>query len=132
MKTIPQVVALLFAATTLTAQNVQTSGPDGRLDLSIIPGGETGIAYTISYDGHTMLEASPLGLKTNAADFSQQLRLQDCKTRQIDTVYRQTRIKTSRVRYQANELTCTLSNAEGEQLLITFRVSNNDVVFRYT
>ena len=79
-----------------------------------------------------MLEASPLGLKTNAADFSQQLRLQDCKTRQIDTVYRQTRIKTSRVHYQANELTCTLSNAEGEQLLVTFRVSNNDVAFRYT
>lgn len=79
-----------------------------------------------------MLEASPLGLKTDAADFSRQLRLQDCKTRQIDTVYRQTRIKTSRVRYQANELTCTLSNAEGEQLLVTFRVSNNDVAFRYT
>ena len=132
MKTIPQIVTLLFAATTLAAQNVQTSGPDGRLNLSVFPGGETGIVYTISYDGHTMLEASPLGLKTNAADFSKNLRLQNYKTRQIDTVYQQTRIKTSRVHYQAKELTCTLSNTEGEQLLVTFRVSNNDVAFRYT
>ena len=132
MKTIPQIVTLLFAATTLAAQNVQTSGPDGRLNLSVFPGGETGIVYTISYDGHTMLKASPLGLKTNAADFSKNLRLQNYKTRQIDTVYQQTRIKTSRVHYQAKELTCTLSNTEGEQLLVTFRVSNNDVAFRYT
>lgn len=79
-----------------------------------------------------MLKASPLGLKTNAADFSKNLRLQNYKTRQIDTVYQQTRIKTSRVHYQAKELTCTLSNTEGEQLLVTFRVSNNDVAFRYT
>ena len=47
-------------------------------------------------------------------------------------MYQQTRIKTSRVHYQAKELTCTLSNTEGEQLLVTFRVSNNDVAFRYT
>ena len=132
MKTIPQIVTLLFTATTLAAQNVQTTGPDERLNLSVFPGGETGIVYTISYDGHTMLEASPLGLKTNAADFSKNLRLQNYKTRQIDTVYQQTRIKTSRVHYQAKELTCTLSNTEGEQLLVTFRVSNNDVAFRYT
>lgn len=132
MKKISQVFALLFAATTLAAQNVQVSGPDGRLELSILSSGETGIAYTISYDGNTMLEASPLGLKTNAADFSQHLRLQSHKTRQIDTVYQQTRIKTSRVHYQARELTCVLSNAQGEELLATFRVSNNDVAFRYT
>ncbi len=132
MKTIPQIVTLLFAATTLAAQNVQTSGPDGRLNLSVFPGGEAGIVYTISYDGHTMLKASPLGLKTNTTDFSKNLRLQNYKTRQIDTVYQQTRIKTSRVHYQAKELTCTLSNTEGEQLLVTFWVSNNDVAFRYT
>ena len=50
----------------------------------------------------------------------------------IDTVYHQTRIKTSQVHYRANELTCNLENAQGQKIGIVFRVSNNDVAFRYT
>ena len=47
-------------------------------------------------------------------------------------VYNQSRIKTSRVHYQANELACEFASAEGQKIGVTFRVGNNDVAFRYT
>ncbi len=90
------------------------------------------MTYSVTYDGKQMLENSPLGMQTNAGDFSKGLALVKYDTCRIDTVYRQTRIKTSQIHYQANELTCYLSNADGGQLAVTFRVSNNDVAFRYT
>ena len=44
----------------------------------------------------------------------------------------QSRIKASHIHYRANELLCSFVNGEGKNVQITFRVSNNDVAFRYT
>ena len=41
------------------------------------------------------------------------------------------RIKKSTVNYHANELTVTFQNADKQPLDVTFRVSNNDLAFRY-
>lgn len=131
-KKLQTTLALLMAAVASMAQQVQVSGPDGRLQVSVAGGGETGMTYSVTYDGKQMLENSPLGMQTNAGDFSKGLALVKYDTCRIDTVYRQTRIKTSQIHYQANELTCHLSNADGGRLAVTFRVSNNDVAFRYT
>ena len=79
-----------------------------------------------------MLEKSPLGISTNIGDFTKALKLSGHSVEVIDTVYHQTRIKTSQVHYRANELTCNLENAQGQKIGIVFRVSNNDVAFRYT
>ena len=131
-KKLQTTLALLMAAVASMAQQVQVAGPDGRLQVSVAGGGETGMTYSVTYDGKQMLENSPLGMQTNAGDFSKGLALVKYDTCRIDTVYRQTRIKTSQIHYQANELTCHLSNADGGRLAVTFRVSNNDVAFRYT
>ena len=79
-----------------------------------------------------MLETSPLGMNTNIGDFSKGLKLVKHETSEIDRVYTQTRIKTSSVHYQANELVCHFTNADEKPMLVTFRVSDNDVAFRYT
>ena len=84
------------------------------------------------YDGKTMLANSPLGLETNMGSFVKGLKLERHEIHSIDTVYEQSRIKASRIHYQANELTCHLTNAEGRQMAVTFRVSNNDVALRYS
>ena len=131
-KKLQTTLALLMAAVASMAQQVQVAGPDGRLQVSVAGGGETGMTYSVTYDGKQMLENSPLGMQTNAGDFSKGLALVKYDTCRIDTVYRQTRIKTSQIHYQANELTCYLSNTDGGRLAVTFRVSNNDVAFRYT
>lgn len=121
---------LLAATCPLVAQEV--TGPDGKLKV-VLDFPENGQpTYTVTYDGKNMLEASPLGLKTNVGDFSHGLKKTGHEVKPIDTTYRLTRIKTSEVHYQANELAVSVVNGKGQSMQITFRVSNNDVAFRYT
>ena len=79
-----------------------------------------------------MLEKSPLGINTNIGDFTKDLKLTGHAVEVIDTMYQQTRIKTSQIHYRANELTCNLENAQGQKIGLVFRVSDNDIAFRYT
>ena len=127
-------LAFLCMAVTLplTAQNVTVSGPDGKLQLTVScpEGGEA--AYSLTYNGKQMLESSPLGLETNVGDFAKAMKLTGHKERKIDTVYTQSRIKASKIHYRANELVCAFTNAKGQKMDVTFRVSDNDVAFRYT
>ena len=58
--------------------------------------------------------------------------MKEHKVTALDTVYEQSRIKASHIHYRANELLCSFVNGEGKNVQITFRVSNNDVAFRYT
>ena len=127
-------IGFLFASLclhALPAQNVQVSGPDGKLQLVVSEQAAAAPCYSVSYNGKTMLEKSPLGMNTNIGDFTKGLKLSGHTTRQMDTVYHQTRIKTSQVHYQANELTCNFENPQGQKIGVVFRVSNQDVAFRY-
>lgn len=120
-----------LSALTIAAQSVDVTGPDGKLKVSVSC--ESGKAsYTITYEGKQMLETSPLGMNTNIGDFSKDLKLVKHATEKLDRVYTQTRIKTSTVHYQANELVCHFMNADEKPMQVIFRVSNNDVAFRYT
>lgn len=121
-----------FVLLPLHAQDVVVNGPDGMLQVSVWcpQGGE--VSYAVSYNGKQLLEPSPLGLETNVGDFTRSMTLAGHEVTVIDTVYEQSRIKASRIHYRANELVCSLVNAEGRRLALTFRVSNHDVAFRYT
>lgn len=125
-------VGLCAVLLPLHAQDVVVNGPDGMLQVSVWcpQGGE--VSYAVSYNGKQLLEPSPLGLETNAGDFTRSMTLAGHEVAVIDTVYEQSRIKASRIHYRANELVCSLMNAEGRRLALTFRVSNHDVAFRYT
>ena len=90
------------------------------------------VYYSVIYNGKKMLEESPLGLNVNYADFTKELRLIGHESKAIDKTYRQDRIKQSEIRYQANEVICLFENIRKQKMDITFRVSNNDVAFRYT
>lgn len=116
----------------LAAENVVVKGPDGKLQLTVScpEGGEA--SYAIDYNGKQMLASSPLGLETNVGDFAKSMKLTGHREKPIDTVYNQSRIKVSQVHYTANELVCSFANAVGQKMDVTFRVSNNDVAFRYT
>ena len=112
------------------AQQATVSGPDNllKVDVSV----NEGIPfYSVTYKGKTMLEDSPLGFVSNVGDFSKGMAYTGQKTRSIEESYTMDRIKRSKVDYRANELTVTLQNADKKPIDITFRVSNNDVAFRY-
>lgn len=127
-----QAFLLLFALgmSSAWAQQATVSGPDNllKVDVSV----NEGIPfYSVTYKGKTMLEDSPLGFVSNVGDFSKGMAYTGQKTRSIEESYTMDRIKCSKVDYRANELTVTLQNADKKPIDITFRVSNNDVAFRY-
>ncbi len=132
MNRIKMTVLLLAAALPFKAQEVVVQGPDGKLQVSISCKAGDQAAYTVSYNGKQMLESSPLGLNTNVGDFTGGLTLTGHEAKTIDEEYTLNRCKTSEVHYQANELACFFDNADGQKMQVTFRVSNNDVAFRYT
>ncbi|WP_018668738.1 glycoside hydrolase family 97 protein [Bacteroides gallinarum] len=123
---------LLAAALPLKAQDVIVKGPDGNLQVAVTCTEAGKAVYSVSYKGKQMLENSPLGMNTNVGDFAQGLKLTGHEVSKIDDRYSLERIKTSQVHYRANELNCFFDNARGQKMQVTFRVSDNDVAFRYT
>ena len=123
---------MLLAVMPLAAENVVVKGPDGKLQLTVSCPESGEASYTVDYNGKQMLASSPLGLETNVGDFAKSMKLTGHAEKSIDTVYNQSRIKVSQVHYTANELVCSFANAAGQKMDVTFRVSNNDVAFRYT
>ena len=122
--------ALALFASQAFAQQMTVSGPDSRLKVNLSVEGGTPM-YSVTYDGKTILENSPLGFIANTGDFSKEMSLVGQKADKISKTYAQDRIKRSVVNYAANELTVTLQNADKKPVDIVFRVSNNDVAFRY-
>lgn len=132
MRTALPLLFAFFAANSLMAEEATVSGPDGKLKVSINcdQGGKA--SYAVTYNGKQMLEPSQLGFKADVGDFTTGLQFKGQTTAKIDTTYTLVHSKTSKVHYQANELTCQFENAKGWKMDVTFRVSNNDVAFRYT
>ena len=123
-------LALALGASSLWAQQATVSGPDNQLkvDISVDNGNPF---YSVSYKGKTILEKSPLGFAADIGDFSKGMAYVGQKSRSMEESYRADRIKQSEVDYHANELTVTLENAEKKPIDVTFRVSDNDIAFRY-
>ncbi len=113
------------------AQAQEISSPDSKLVVSVSV--DNGIpTYSLTYDGNIFLENSPLGLKTNVGDFSKDLSLNEEISRtKIDESYALPNIKKSGVHYVANEGVFSFLRDDRAAFDITFRVSNNDVAFKY-
>lgn len=122
--------AFALLASQALAQPITVTGPDTRLKVDLAVNGGIPM-YSVSYDGKTILEKSPLGFIANTGNFSQGMSLIGQETSQINKTYTQDRIKRSVVNYAANKLTVRLQNTNKQPVNIVFRVSNNDVAFRY-
>lgn len=123
-------ISVLFL-NTLSAQVAEVSSPDGKLKLSVFS--ENGNAlYSVTFQGKTMLEKSPLGLITNESDFSKNLKFIISKKDVFAKTYSNEKIKKSKVDYNANGLTVSFKNADQFDLGIEFQVSDNNIAFRYS
>ncbi|MCR5159625.1 MAG: glycoside hydrolase family 97 protein [Prevotella sp.] len=128
------VVAALFMATmmasTAQAEEKQFNSPDGKISVTVNDeGGKP--TYAVKFDGASMLERSPLGVKANYADLTQQLTLKSCDLKTVTDQYDLKTWKQSHVSYQATEAVCQFNQGEWHALDIIFRVSNRDVAFSY-
>lgn len=127
------ILFLLTSIHTILSQaksNVTIYSPDSLLLVTIDENGGSPV-YSITYKGKQMLENSPLGLHTNIGDFSKGLTLESEPSTTVEDCYALQTIKSGHVHYRANEVICKLTDAQKRQLNIVFRVSNNDVAFKY-
>ena len=123
--------ALLLGGGSTLARDIDAGSPDGRLIVRVACADNSRPTYSLYYDGKQLLEPSQLGLVTDIANLADALTLTGWEVRPIDTTYMQTRIKQSLIQYQAIETACNFENPQGVQLRVVFRISNNDVAFRY-
>lgn len=120
----------VFFAVTIQAQN-SVSSPDGKLVVELVIDNGSPV-YNVSYNGKLFLESSPLGLKTNVGDFSSGLQLKNNPVQNmIDESYELPNIKQSKIHYVANEKVFSFTKDNVSAIDIVFRVSNNNVAFRY-
>ena len=122
--------AFALSFSLVSAQDAFVKGPDGNLKVDIsVKGGKP--MYSVSYKDKIVLEDSPLGFISDIGDFSTNVSYVGQKSSVINRTYVQNKIKQSIVNYNANELKVTFSNADKKQYDVVFRVSNNDIAFRY-
>lgn len=114
----------------LTAGNVSVKSPDGLLKLELNDEGGSA-TYSISFKGKTLLENSPLGFVLDSGDFKSGLSIKSHKIRDIKESYKQDKIKKSDIEYNARELSVDFSAGDKREFSAIFRVSNNNVAFRY-
>lgn len=123
-------LSLAAVAALCGAEPLTVAGPDGRLVVTFdLDGGKP--YYSVAYDGKTMLDPSPLGFDSNIGDFTSGLTVAKTGEEKISSAYTLNRSKVSNVEYKANALNVTLENAKGQKMTIEFRVSDNDIAYRY-
>lgn len=124
-------VSLLVYTCALVAKDIHVDSSDGRLSLNVsLQDGKPN--YSVLYDNKVLVEKSPLGLVTDTEDFSGSMTFVSVNESAIDEKYTLDRTKVSSVHYVAKEVTYTMANKNSHPISIVFRVSNNDIAFKYT
>jgi len=124
-------LAFVLAITLAKAQDTKIISPDGKLEVTVAINAGAPV-YTVTYNGKVFLKPSPIGIKANIGDFTKDLSISDKITQKsVDESYSLPNIKKSNVHYQATETVLTFNKAEKPVFDVVFRVSNNDVAFRY-
>lgn len=131
MKRLILTMCIGLCAVLAKGEDVSVSSPDGKLKVAIVERNGQ-VCYTVDYDGKQVIQESALGLKADIGDFENGLTVKTVRTNKVDQAYDLTRVKVSRVRYEANELQIDCQNANGQQITITFQVSDNNIAYRYT
>ena len=130
MKKVLLFLSAMLATMGMNAQVASVASPDGRLKVNVdVKAGKP--VYEVIYDGKQMLDESPLGFVADNGDFSQNISFAEKKEAHLSFDYELSRSKFSKVHVDANQLVVTLKNAQGNAYDVDFRVSNNDVAFRY-
>jgi hypothetical protein len=118
----------------LKAQQVaQLQSPDQSIVLNVSLSASDEIQYSVQKAGVDVIQPSALGVMMKEHDFSQRMKLvTTSKPELISDSYQTRNAKKSSILYQANQLTITFANGEGEKMDIIFRLSNDGLAFRYS
>ncbi|CAM5653721.1 hypothetical protein SALBM311S_02455 [Streptomyces alboniger] len=102
--------------------------PRARISLDDTTGT---LSLAVSRDGRTVIEPSPVGIVTEQADLSRDLRFLHRKDRLIDERYRAKSGKRLDRRVRMNETRLSFATAAGTRLDLVVRASADGVAYRY-
>ncbi|MFH9551710.1 glycoside hydrolase family 97 catalytic domain-containing protein [Streptomyces sp. NPDC017435] len=102
--------------------------PRARIALDDTTGS---LSLAVSRDGRTVVEPSPVGIVTEQADFSKDLRFLRRKDRLVDERYRTKSGKRLDRRVRMNETRLSFATAAGARLDLVVRASADGVAYRY-
>ena len=123
--------AMMLAMITANAENLKVTSPDGRLIVNLEDKGGI-VTYAVNYDGQEVIKPSQLGFISDVGDFSKGLTFKKSKTHEVNDRYNIRNIKARNVEYHANELNATYADNQNREVTVTFRVSDNNIAFRYS
>ncbi len=126
------IAALIFASCSSLKKKYEVKSPDGQLSVEFSMSPDHMALYRIQREDSVVLQNSHLGVVRNDGDFSQNLKLESVSdVKPVSESYTMRTGKRKNRTYHANEQTYRLSNVSGDEMDITFRVSNDGVAFRY-
>ena len=131
MKKLMISAAIMLAMITANAENLKVTSPDGRLIVNLNDKGGI-VTYAVTYDSQEVIKPSQMGFVSNVGDFSAGLTFKKSKTHEVNDSYSIRNIKARNVEYRANELNATYTDSKDREITVTFRVSDNNIAFRYS
>lgn len=111
MKKLIILCCFIISSAVYSQNTMLVSSPDGNLTVNVLVKNGKPV-YSITYKGSVVLEESPLGLITNEGDFSANMIFENSSIAKVQEDYTQTKIKQSKVSYNANTLNCLFTNAK--------------------
>ncbi|MGW2383177.1 glycoside hydrolase family 97 catalytic domain-containing protein [Streptomyces sp. NPDC001658] len=110
------------------AVSTSAHAPRARISLDDTTGT---LSLAVSRDGRTVIEPSPVGIVTEQADLSRELRFLHRKDRRIEERYRTKSGKRVERTVRMNETRLSFATAQGARLDLVVRASADGVAYRY-
>lgn len=118
------------AVHTLRKQGWHLSSPDGRLQVNVMLDDQGSLSYRVEKNGSELVQASPLGIVTDRAAFTEGLTFAGIATLEISESYSMPHGKTKHCVNQANELSLHFTK-NSHTLQLFFRAYDDAIAFRY-
>ncbi len=132
MQNVKHLLVLALLLVGVVAKSAETlQSPDGQTVVTLSQAQSGAYVYSVEQDGVALVLPSELGLRLSDCDTrSAEWQLLQVDRAQVVDNYTLTRAKQSSVSYEANEMACRFA-VNDFQFVVRFRVSNNNVAFRY-
>ncbi|KPK51817.1 MAG: hypothetical protein AMJ63_11340 [Myxococcales bacterium SG8_38_1] len=110
---------------------VSVASPSGDLKLAVATDDQGRMSYTVTKNGETVVETSPMGLVSTTHDLATGVSMSSSASRTIDESYTMVTGKRCERRVLGREITVPLEDASGARAELILRAHDDGVAFRY-
>jgi len=112
--------------------HTELASPDQQLAARVELDLQGQLSYQVFRHDEAVIGPSPLGISLDNGAFETGLELESVsQVQQVSDAYRMWTGKQKEIRYQANQVELTVQNSAGQSMVLTLRVSNDGLAYRY-